>query len=1285
MSILNRIFRFVFSWQMLAFLAVVLLACVVWFVGPLLTFGEFHPLASIGMRGTVIVLLLAFFLFWLNGWWLSVIVTAVLCLVIWQAGPLLSIGTLQPLAAEWIRILVIAVILFCYAAWCVYKLLQALDGNKALLERILHPSANKPEAIARDEIRAVGNVISRSVQQLRRMRSSAGGVRRFFEGKRYLYELPWYMVIGTPGAGKTTAILNSGLQFPLAEQMGSASLQGDGGTKNCTWWFTNETVLIDTAGRYTEQDEQQSDDVTKVNAAEWKGFLGLLRKHRPRAPINGALLTVSVADLLSKSASERISISAAMRARLAELRGELGIRFPVYVLVTKLDLLPGFAEYFQSLTTEGRAQVWGFTLPYREETLTGQEGIRRRCQDELRLLEQRLDAGVDSRLMEEYEHERRRQLYALPQEFRSLAAYLAELLEQVFLDSRYDDTQLHTTLRGVYFSSAAQAPEAVVADRLTLFQRLKRGLAGGSDKPASTVPTGNRSYFLNNLFQHLIVPESHLVRPNLRWEFRFRLLRLLSHAIAVVLFVWLVSALMLSFGNNRDYLATISSKTDALAAQVQAWYKAPDPKGIPDLLGSARDLAQYEHLDLDSPGGAWRYGLYTAPDVMDVAQETYGHLESNLLLPQIVRRMEAALAESVNSRNADATYNTLATYLMLFDKQHYDGASVKNWVLQDWQHSESANVFGSRASMVDHLDALFADGKLVQSPFVKNDDLIQQARTFLDGNPTTSRLYQRAKMVMEKDAPEDFTLTRVIGPQAGTIFRMASGTPLDRGIPGIFTYDGYHAVFNKRLPEFVAQAQTDDAWVMGRREVVSTLPDEVQAKKTAAFNASLADDIRRQYLNEYADHWQTFLDDIRSVSSGDDSSGSSLALDLQTLRILAAPDSPLARLAKAAAHETSLTVVTSSDDPSLTDKALSALDKKTRSITKSLGLRPEQKLEKELVDNRFAALREVVTGQADAAQPSTGTPAGAERALQLDAITGLLNEQYTLLVVADNALSSNSMPPAGDVSAKLRIEAAKLPSPFRAVLSEMAIRVADKVNQGMGSLLSTQMEAALGDECRRAIEGKYPFAASTQEVDADDFARLFASGGLLDDFFQKTLASHVDTSSKPWHYKVASPDMPAIHGPDLDAFQRAAAIRDVFFREPGAKRMGWKMDVKFASVDPQITQLALDIDGQGTRYSHGPVVPFTVNWPGPRGGAEAEITANPRVRPETSTIITNGPWALFRLLERGRLIQTASSNRLAVDFNFDGRHAVLDLQTGSLPNPLTTDLLKGFHCPRGNS
>ncbi len=316
-------------------------------------------------------------------------------------------------------------------------------------------------------------------------------------------------------------------------------------------------------------------------------------------------------------------------------------------------------------------------------------------------------------------------------------------------------------------------------------------------------------------------------------------------------------------------------------------------------------------------------------------------------------------------------------------------------------------------------------------------------------------------------------------------------------------------------------------------------------------------------------------------------------------------------------------------------------------------------------------------GQPPATQSTTAGPS------QLDNLTRQLNDYYTVLTVSDNALSNNSMPPPSDTAVKLKLTADTMPAPFRQVLLDLATQGSREVNQGIGQLLSRQMEATIGDTCRLTVEGNYPFVAEArQDVSIRDFTRVFAQGGVLDDFFTKTLAPFVDTSAQPWRYKTLPGATEAVQGPDLKPFEQAKAIREMFFSDPGQKTLSWHAAISIPELDPNITGLALDIDGQSTLYQHGPVTPFLVTWPGPRAGAYAEITAKPRIRPDTSTLSADGPWALMHLLQRGRLIETATPGRTRAVFDFDGRQAVLDIASpGSVANPLTSDVLKAFHCP----
>ena len=62
-----------------------------------------------------------------------------------------------------------------------------------------------------------------------------------------LYVLPWYLVIGESGSGKTTSLNSARLATPFVD-LGKTG--GISGTRNCEWWFLEQAIVIDTAGRY---------------------------------------------------------------------------------------------------------------------------------------------------------------------------------------------------------------------------------------------------------------------------------------------------------------------------------------------------------------------------------------------------------------------------------------------------------------------------------------------------------------------------------------------------------------------------------------------------------------------------------------------------------------------------------------------------------------------------------------------------------------------------------------------------------------------------------------------------------------------------------------------------------------------------------------------------------------------------------------------------------------------------------------------------------------------------
>ncbi|HUE11625.1 MAG TPA: type VI secretion system membrane subunit TssM, partial [Steroidobacteraceae bacterium] len=257
-----------------------------------------------------------------------------LSLFIWFAGPYFAFAEWKPLEPEIARLIAILLLVVIWALIVLVKYLGNRRASAKLAEAVVAQSA-APAAGA--------SGASREAVQLReRFEEAIATLKKTQPGGRSLYDLPWYVIIGPPGSGKTTALINSGLKFPLEQRFGKEALRGVGGTRNCDWWFTDEAVLLDTAGRYTTQDSDEAAD-----SAGWGEFLGLLTKYRKRRPLNGVIVTLSAEDLMKHTSVERETNVTTVRRRLDELNRHLKVRLPVYLMVTKCDLISGFSEYFE--------------------------------------------------------------------------------------------------------------------------------------------------------------------------------------------------------------------------------------------------------------------------------------------------------------------------------------------------------------------------------------------------------------------------------------------------------------------------------------------------------------------------------------------------------------------------------------------------------------------------------------------------------------------------------------------------------------------------------------------------------------------------------------------------------------------------------------------------------------------------------------------------------------------------------------------------------------------------
>ena len=179
-------------------------------------------------------------------WLAPVVGIAAVAIIIWFLGPRLHLGGAKPLASAASRLILIVAVVVVWGGIKFFRHYRAQRANRAMAEDLVS-AQQTAQAAGSEEIAALKEHFEAAVAVLKQSR-----VKGTF-GNQFLYELPWYIIIGPPGAGKTTALLNSDLGFPLADRIGLEPVKGVGGTRNCEWLFTNEAVLVDTAGRYTGQ------------------------------------------------------------------------------------------------------------------------------------------------------------------------------------------------------------------------------------------------------------------------------------------------------------------------------------------------------------------------------------------------------------------------------------------------------------------------------------------------------------------------------------------------------------------------------------------------------------------------------------------------------------------------------------------------------------------------------------------------------------------------------------------------------------------------------------------------------------------------------------------------------------------------------------------------------------------------------------------------------------------------------------------------------------------------
>ncbi|HET6279437.1 MAG TPA: type VI secretion system membrane subunit TssM, partial [Polyangia bacterium] len=435
----------------------------------------------------------------------------------------------------WPAIVATAVIgggLFAYA---LYRVL-AVRRAAAAIEEGLRDQGRRNDGMRPDLQAQIGAMEAEFQKAVNALKSSKLGR----SGRDALGLLPWYVMIGPSASGKTTAIRSSGLKLPYGK---AGKVRGVGGTRNCDWWMTNEAILLDTAGRWTTEDDDRD---------EWLAFLDLLKKTRPKKPINGILLAVSATDL-QKGEDEIRDLAAALRERIDEVIARLEIVVPVYLLITKCDLLSGFVETFSDLRERDRGQIWGFSLPLINESSDNVQAFAHSFDE----LAEVLERHTLVRIGEERRIEARELIYTFPQQFDSLRQGLIDLVANLFDQSVYQDAPI---MRGVFFSSGTQEGRPI--DRIMASMAEAFGVR---QRIAAAPPTKPQSYFVRDVFQRVVFPDRDVaVRSGhvLRREQRLRWAAALG---ALVVSAALLVLPISSFLDNKQFVTDTSRFVDKLA------------------------------------------------------------------------------------------------------------------------------------------------------------------------------------------------------------------------------------------------------------------------------------------------------------------------------------------------------------------------------------------------------------------------------------------------------------------------------------------------------------------------------------------------------------------------------------------------------------------------------------------------------------------------------------------------------------------------------------------------
>ena len=1211
---------------------------------------------------------------------LDVRVLSVLGLAALAAFLFLGADTLQ-IALVYAGVALGLILTVWLVVWIVRKLLARRAARR--IEQVIEDQGEQARRAAPAKDRAqVEAVHARMREAVKTIKTSRLGQTT---GSAALYELPWYIVIGNPAAGKSTAVVKSGLKFPFADKAGSV-IQGIGGTRNCDWFFTSEGILLDTAGRYAVHEEDRS---------EWIGFLGLLKKQRPKAPINGILIAASLAELSQARPEAAIQLAKNLRQRVQELTETLEVFAPVYLVFTKADLIAGFTEFFEDRDRSERERVWGATLPY--DPLAKADSVAQFDKHFDELFDGLKEMSI-ARMSLNRGQSLPPGVLTFPLEFAAVKPALRAFVATLFEENPY---QFAPVFRGFYFTSALQ--EGAASSRAS--EHVARQFAL-NDRPEHTVAmvVADNGFFLKDLFSRVIFADRNLVK---QYTSRNKLrARTLTFAAAVAALAVALGGWTWAYLGNRQLTANVQADLDKvilvqreradLASRVEALEVLQDRIEQLDSYRASRPLSiglgLYQGEAIDAKLRQEYFAGVRQIMMQPVAQALEGFLgEVNVnaaRLQPMTRAPESAAAPLASSAlvsgaaaSAGATgaaaprplqsaglfteaspesvedaYNALKTYLMLGDRQHMEAGHLTDQMTRFWRGWLEANRGAMpRDRMIRSAERMigFTLANLQDPAFpvlANNLSLVDQTRESLKrvvrGMAARERVYADVKARASTRFPQ-MTVARIVGDLDREVIAGSYA------IPGTFTREAWDGYIEAAFKEAATKELQSADWVLktaARDDLtLEGSPEQIRKALTDLYKA------------EYVKEWQRF---VQGISVADFNTFETAVARMNRLGDPA--QSPIKKIMQTLFDQTSW------DNPSLLNERLGLAQRGFMDWIKQTLLRqapsrvdvnlnvggPKAEIPMGPIGREFAVLARLMMSRDNSPTQMAG---------YLDSLSKVRTKFNQVKTQGDPGPAARQM-----MAATLGSSGSELADALKYVDEQMLVGMTDSARATLRPLLvrplmqafaviigPTETEinrvwaAQVQEPFQRLLAAKYPFdPASKIEAAPAEIAKVFGPDGAVSKFTTETLTPLIvrrgDTLAPRTWADIGvrlRPEFSAGFAGWVAPLEGGAAPAQGGGGNSAAGGAGGSAAAPSASQTvfqilpqgaPGLSEYTVEIDGQKLRYRNAAPAWEQFTWPNASGIPGARISAVTNDGVAIEILNEPGRFALTKMLETAK-------------------------------------------------